>query len=67
VQILGIDENVFWFADITSIDRIVENKTAYDSWLSGVVARERERNGSQCSQDKIYRRHEAADGGDYEG
>ena len=45
MQVLGIDENVFWNADIVSIERIVENKTAYDSWLSGVIARERERNG----------------------
>lgn len=47
VQVLGISEEVFWNADISSIERIVENKTAYDSWMSSVIAREKERNGRQ--------------------
>jgi hypothetical protein len=47
VQVLGISEEVFWHADISTIERIVENKTAYDSWMSSVIAREKERNGRQ--------------------
>lgn len=42
VLILEIPEDVFWYADISFLLGVVENKTAYDGWLSYVLERERE-------------------------
>lgn len=43
VQIMKVDESLFWNADITFLDKIVENKSAYDGWFSSVMQKERSR------------------------
>ena len=43
VQIMKVPEDIFWNADIPFIDKIVENKTAYDEWLGSVMQKEREK------------------------
>ena len=40
VLILGIPEDIFWFADISFVMSVVENKQAYDGWRSYVEERE---------------------------
>ncbi|MCI6239464.1 MAG: hypothetical protein MR638_10545 [Lachnospiraceae bacterium] len=45
VQLMGIPEDVFWHAPFSFLERIVENKTAYDAWHASVLQYERERNG----------------------
>lgn len=37
VQIMKINEELFWNADFPFLKRIVENKSAYDAWFSGVL------------------------------
>jgi hypothetical protein len=41
VLILGIPEDIFWYADYSFLLGVVENKTAYDGWLNYVLERER--------------------------
>ena len=43
VLILGIPEDVFWFADISFVMSVVENKQAYDGWRNYVEQREFEK------------------------
>lgn len=43
VLILEIPEDVFWYADYSFLLGVVENKVAYDGWLSYVTERERKR------------------------
>ena len=43
VLILGISEIIFWDADISFILSVLENKTAYDSYISYVKEKEYER------------------------
>lgn len=40
VLILGIPEDIFWFADISFVKSVVANKQAYDGWKSYVEYRE---------------------------
>lgn len=46
VQILEVNEELFWYADISFVMGIVENKNAYDKWLDYKIeeARKQERN-----------------------
>lgn len=37
VQIMKVDEDVFWNADLPFLKRIVENKSAYDGWFNSVL------------------------------
>lgn len=39
VLILEIPENLFWYADYSFLLGVVENKAAYDGWLSYVLER----------------------------
>ncbi len=32
VLLLGIPEGVFWYADPPFVQRVAENKSAYDAW-----------------------------------
>lgn len=43
VNILKIPEDIFWNADISFIERVVENKTAYEKWLRYAVKKAGER------------------------
>ena len=43
VQIMKLPEDLFWTADIAMLDRIIENKQAYDSWEAYAMEKERER------------------------
>jgi hypothetical protein len=43
VLILKIPEDIFWFADISFLLGVVENKAAYDGWLNYMLNREREK------------------------
>lgn len=40
VTILGISEDLFWHADYSFVLGVVENKIAYDNWLSYMAERE---------------------------
>lgn len=42
-MILGLSEDVFWHADISFVQSVVDNKRAYDAWLAYAQKRERER------------------------
>ena len=42
VQIMGVPEATFWHASIPLLQKIVDNKAAYDSWHSSVIEAERE-------------------------
>ena len=44
VLILNIPEDVFWFADYSFLLGVVENKSAYDAWLSYALEKERNKN-----------------------
>ena len=44
VLILGIPEDIFWYADLSFLLGVVENKTAYDAWLDYAIEKERKRN-----------------------
>ena len=33
VMILGISEDLFWFADWSFVGCVADNKNAYDAWL----------------------------------
>lgn len=39
-MILGISEDVFWYADVSFVESIALNKSAYDGWLGYVRERE---------------------------
>ncbi|RDU22211.1 hypothetical protein [Anaerosacchariphilus polymeriproducens] len=41
VLILGISEDIFWNADYSFVLSVVENKTAFDSWVNYMQERER--------------------------
>ena len=43
VQILEISEELFWFADVSFVLGVVENKTAYDGWLNSAIEKERKK------------------------
>lgn len=43
VLILKIPEDIFWYADISFLRGVVENKSAYDGWLAYTLEREREK------------------------
>jgi hypothetical protein len=42
-MIMKIPDYLFWDCDLPSLDRIVENKTAYDSWLAYALKKEGEK------------------------
>ena len=44
VLILGVSEDVFWNCDYSFILSIMENKTAYDSYMNYVQYKENEKN-----------------------
>jgi hypothetical protein len=41
--ILNIPDHVFWERDLRFLDRIAEDKVAYDSWLRYAIRKEEER------------------------
>lgn len=41
-MILGLDEEIFWNADLSFVKSVIENKGAYDTWLSKVREEMRE-------------------------
>lgn len=43
VLILGIPEDIFWYADISFLLGVVENKSAYDGWRNYILQRERDK------------------------
>jgi hypothetical protein len=43
VLILKIPEDIFWYADISFLIDVVEDKAAYDGWLDYQLKREREK------------------------
>lgn len=43
VMILGVSEDLFWNADVSFVESVVLNKTAYDDWASYVQEREMNR------------------------
>lgn len=43
VLILKIPDHVFWERDLRFLDRIAEDKVAYDAWLRYAVKKEGER------------------------
>ena len=43
VLILGISENLFWEADISFVLSVLENKTAYDNYISYMKEKEYEK------------------------
>jgi len=43
VQILEISEELFWFADVSFVLGVVENKVAYDGWLNSAIEKERKK------------------------
>lgn len=45
VMIMEIPEETFWKTDLPFLDRVAENKTAYDSWLGYAIGKEREKHG----------------------
>ena len=45
VQIMGIPEELFWHAGLPFLERVVENKSAYDGWYNSVMQQERENRG----------------------
>jgi len=42
--ILEIPENIFWYADISFVLGVVENKAAYDGWLNYQIEKVRKQN-----------------------
>lgn len=44
VQILGMSEEVFWYADLSFVKGIAANKSAYDAWYNYEIEKERKRN-----------------------
>ncbi len=44
VHILKINEDLFWNADISFIERVTKNKAAYDGWFQNVMDAERKKN-----------------------
>lgn len=42
-MILGVSEDLFWHADVSFVEGVVQNKTAYDNWVSYVQDRETKR------------------------
>ena len=45
VTIQGISEELFWNCDISFIDKIAENDSAYNEWKNYILEKERERIG----------------------
>lgn len=43
VLILGIPEDIFWYADYAFVLGVVENKSAYDAWLNYELNKEKDR------------------------
>ncbi len=43
VLILKIPEDIFWYADISFLLGVVENKAAYDGWVDYMIERERKK------------------------
>lgn len=43
VLIMGIPEEIFWYADFPFLKNVAENKSAYEGWLNSAMAKERER------------------------
>jgi len=43
VQILEVSEELFWFADVSFVLGVVENKVAYDGWLNSAIEKERKK------------------------
>ena len=42
VLMLGIPDDLFWFADYSFVLGVVEDKAAYDGWYNYMVSRERD-------------------------
>ena len=40
VLILGIPESIFWYADLSFLLGVVDNKAAYDGWMNYMRERE---------------------------
>jgi hypothetical protein len=42
-MILGVSEDIFWYADVSFVEAVVKNKAAYDGWEGYVRERELKR------------------------
>jgi len=40
---MKIPDNVFWDSDLSFLDRVVDNKVAYDGWFAYAMKKEGER------------------------
>jgi len=47
VLILKIPEDTFWGSSLPFIEKIADNKTAYDAWLAYAMRKEAERHGKK--------------------
>lgn len=43
VMILGMSEDIFWNVDVSSLLSILDNKTAYDNYISYIKEKEYEK------------------------
>jgi hypothetical protein len=48
--LLEIPESIFWESDVAFLEKVVENKAAYDSWKNAEINRERERARKKAKQ-----------------
>lgn len=44
VMILGVSEDIFWYSDVSFVENVVLNKSAYDGWLAYAKEREAKKN-----------------------
>jgi hypothetical protein len=42
---MQIPDEVFWKSDLPFLERVTENKTAYDGWLGYAIGKERDKHG----------------------
>ena len=40
---MELPEDIFWNAEIPFLDKVIDNKVAYDGWVSSVMEKEREK------------------------
>lgn len=40
---MELPEDIFWNAEIYFLDKVIDNKIAYDAWVSSVMEKEREK------------------------
>lgn len=42
-MLLEVPEDVFWYADVSFVEAVVDNKSAYDGWVNYVMDKERQK------------------------